>query len=1112
MSEFLLDDAGVVREPKYRAVSKRLSFDGASTRAVDSLDGHTRPAIAVRPRTKYEQSIMNRIPERQKAGLEKPQVYGGKVYTGIGFLPSPRSVQFLDFTVGDVVKQTIQLTNVSQGFNAFKVLPAPPLFRDVLEIVYTPQSMMSAGMSCTLTIVFSPKKNEDIDTEITLQAQTGVIVIPVVCRRKRADISCTSKKVEFGAIVVAETSTKTFTLRNDGALGVKMTIGGELLDLLSVTHTSPDGVKLPFLSMEPEVNPAKATIINLKPFSSLNISIRFAPQQLVDIDSNLFLSFDNPDVDDIVVFVRAKAIDVPVFVARNNELSFHCCFYGTLYRDTVAVQNTLASAVKVTPEVPHALHGMLEFSPKFGFVQPNASFDFQVKFTPNEGLGKELNMPVRINVTDQTMPIFFQIVASMSRLGVKFDPPELQLGVCAVGGEMLQQPLKLTNCSRIGKKVGFVRVPDNITILPFPVFDLSAEETVEVQICVAPPTQGQFTQSLQLITQFDETYHITLTGHGKPKPLLFEAPMLKLPVCTVGQSSLATTLLINKSQQAQRFAFSINKSYGVEISPASGTIEKGSSVPIVVKFSATEGNVEMTLPPISDAADVVLPTAEEATKGGKAPPPKKKTKAEEEQDRKDREKMEEERRAEREKLVAERDKLIAEFQSLQPWEESDPEVESTWSRHRSLIIPCFIDGWSGKSIMLGVRCAVVKPTLCVSVAPSDAHSSHDSTEVATQTGPSASSSLHLNYGEVPADHCSKKSFVLENRGLETVALSVKRLDPFGPFQIIRPPLSNLKPRQQCEVVLQFRPTNKAVFTQDVVIHSTGSNPIVVKAIGEGLPAALSISQDKSNPHAGAADQAEIPLSMGYCPVGDKVEVPLYLSNFSPFPLHVTGSFLARTVQPFNPNGTLPFLLTPKQVVVPPNSKVEVMSTFAPQADGQFQAHCEIEFGGDRMKKTLVLDGFGCDRGLQVVFPKVYEAVAAPYRSPVTAFGDAPAAQGMSAAAPTLISLTSTEQKSVQQTIVIVNNKGSSNGDYSVEGLTDADVKNGWKIEPLKANIAPGTKANIIVTFAPTQLLMDSLPIPNVSVVSLSNVRLVVKGGTPSQDATLFVQLKGTACR
>lgn len=1110
MSDFLLDDAGKIREPKYQA-AKRDSVDGAAQRAVDGEKGQSR-AISVRPRTKYEQSIINRIPERQKANLEQPQVYGGKTYTGIGFLPSPRSVQFLDFTVGEIAKQTIQLTNVSQGFNAFKVLPPPPLFRDVLEIVYAPQSMMSAGMSCTLTIVFSPKKNEDIDTEISLHAQTGVIVIPVVCRRKRADVSCSTKQLDFGNVVVAEESVRSVTLRNDGALGVKMTIGGELLELLSVSHTNADGVKAPFLSVEPEINPSKATVVNLKPFSSASITIRFAPQELVDVDTNIFLSFDSSEVDDIVVFVRGKAIDVPVFVSRNNELDFHCCFYGTLYRDTVAVQNTLPSAVKVTPEVPHALHGMLEFSPKFGFVQPNASFDFQVKFTANEGIGRELNIPVRINVTDQTMPIFFQIKASMSRLGIRFEPPELQLGVCAFGGEMLQQSLKISNNSRISKKIGFVRLPDNVKILPFTVFDLAADESVEVQVCVAPPTQGQFTQTLQIVTQFDESYHITLTGHGKQKPLQFETPMLKLPVCTIGQSSVATTLLTNRSSQTQRFAFSVNKSYGVEVSPASGTVEKGSSVPVVITFSATHSNVEMSIPPVPELLDTQPQQTDESGKG-KGQAPKKKSKAEEELERKERERLDDERRMEREKLVAERERLLLEFSSLEPWEESDPEVEPIWSRHRTLIIPCFVEGWSGRAIMLGVRCAVVKPTLCVCAV--DQRS--DTMEEATPTsdghqaaGPS--SSLQLNYGEVPADHCSKKSFLLENRGHETVALSVKRLDPFGPFQVVRPPLSHLKPGQQCEVVLQFRPTNKAVFVQEIVIHSIGSNPVVIEALGEGLPAALSVSQDKSNPHAGAADQSEIPLPMGYSLVGDKVDIPLYFSNFSPFPLHVTGSFLARFVHPFNPNGTIPFFLTPKQVIVPSNSKVEVIATFAPQCDGPFSARCEIEFGGDRMKKTLLMDGYGCEKGLQVIFPRILESGTVPYRSPLTAFGDAPPTQGSSQVAPILISLTSFEQKPVQQTITIVNNKGSSNGDFSVEGFIDADVKNGWRIEPMKANVAPGTKSIITITFAPTQTLMDSLPIPNVSVVSLSNVRLVVKGGTPGQDTTTFVQLKGTACR
>jgi hypothetical protein len=164
-----------------------------------------------------------------------------------------------------------------------------------------------------------------------------------------------------------------------------------------------------------------------------------------------------------------------------------------------------------------------------------------------------------------------------------------------------------------------------------------------------------------------------------------------------------------------------------------------------------------------------------------------------------------------------------------------------------------------------------------------------------------------------------------------------------------------------------------------------------------------------------------------------------------------------------------------------------------------------------MTKTLVMDGCGCDRGLHVVFPHS-DSSAAMYRSPLVAFGDTPVAPGSSPSSPMLICFSSIDQKPTQQVVTIVNNKGSSNGDYSVEGLLDSDIKNGWKMEPLKANVAPGTKASVTVTFAPTQLLMDSLPIPKVSVVSLCNVRIVLKGGTPSTDTTMFVQLKGTACR
>lgn len=1131
MSDFLLDDSGQVRETKYRSTynsggisdsvaAKRASVanhnKGAEGNGGAAVSGAAASSLKVRPRTKYEQSIMDRIPQRQKDNLMQPQVFGGKVYTGIGFLPNPAKIQFLDFAVGDTIKQTLQLTNVSQGFNAFKVLPPAPLFRNVLEVSYTPQSMMSAGMSCLLTVIFTPKENVDIDTEIVVHAQTGYINIPVVCRRKKVVISASAAKLDFGSVVVADESTRSVTIKNSGALGVKMTIGGDLLQYLPQMHVDSDGNERPFVTIDPEISMTKPTVVTLRPDAQVTVTVRFAPLQICEIDSNLFLSFDNDEVEDIVVFVKGRSIDVPVFVSKNNQLEFDCCFYGTLYRDSVTVQNTLSSAVKVTPEVPAALKGMLEFVPKFAFVQPSNSLDFQVKFTPNTGAGVEVDAAVKLVVTDQAMPIFFQIKASLSHTGMTLSPPELQLGVCTLG-EMLQLPLKITSKSRIAKRLAFVKVPANVRILPFEVFNIGPEETVEVLVACAPPTQGQFTQTLQLRSQFDEVATVSLTGHGKPQVLAFDAPLVKLPVCAIGQTVSATTILTNRSTSAQRFAFSLNAGYGMTISPTNGTIEKGASLPVVVTFRATLSNVLMELPPPSETPRAAVESASVADdpKGPKAASPaqaKKKSKAEEEQERREKERLEEERRLEREREQAERARMEAEFAKLEPWESSEESVEGVWSRHRSLLVPCYVENWSGAAILLGVRVTCIKPAVSVT-AFEDSHNARSTPPVSARSALSqqqlASSSVRLDYGEVPADHTIRKKVLLTNSSSQTAHLSVAPVDPFSPFRVVCPPLATLRPGQSSEMTIEFKPSRKAVYVQNIYVETGVGSVVTVEAIGEGLPAALAISLDKAA-NATSSNGDALSVNCGFVLLNDRVDIPVYFTNFSPFPLHVVSSFIAKNVQPFNANGVIPFSISPKQVVIPANGKVEVLASFSPSSDGPYSAKCEVEFGGDSMRKYLLFEGYGCDKGLQVIAPLSEHNRTTT--GPFTAFGDLPPVPGSSPSCPILLDFVSSDMRSASQVVQITNARGSSNGEFTIEGLADADVKNGWKVDPVKASVVPGSKANVTVSFTPTQWLLDSLPIPKVSVISVCNVKIVLKGGTPASDSTVYVRCKGTACR
>jgi hypothetical protein len=99
--------------------------------------------------------------------------------------------------------QVILVTNVSLSFNSFKVLPLDDEIKDYFEITYTPSGRMSAGLSTTIQIVFTPKvmkdsKGVDINNFLPLLAETGPINIPIVCTCQKALIDVESPIVDFG--------------------------------------------------------------------------------------------------------------------------------------------------------------------------------------------------------------------------------------------------------------------------------------------------------------------------------------------------------------------------------------------------------------------------------------------------------------------------------------------------------------------------------------------------------------------------------------------------------------------------------------------------------------------------------------------------------------------------------------------------------------------------------------------------------------------------------------------------------------------------------------------------------------------------------------------------
>jgi hypothetical protein len=101
----------------------------------------------------------------------------------------------------------VLFTNVSFSFSSFKLLPLDDKIKDFFHIVYTPSGRMSAGLSTTITVTFTPQLNEDINSFFPILSETGRIDIPLVCTCKKALIAVEEPLIDFGNVIFGEQNT-----------------------------------------------------------------------------------------------------------------------------------------------------------------------------------------------------------------------------------------------------------------------------------------------------------------------------------------------------------------------------------------------------------------------------------------------------------------------------------------------------------------------------------------------------------------------------------------------------------------------------------------------------------------------------------------------------------------------------------------------------------------------------------------------------------------------------------------------------------------------------------------------------------------------------------------
>ena len=103
------------------------------------------------------------------------------------------------------------------------------------------RSRMSAGLSTTITITFTPQLNVDINGVLPLLSETGPINIPLICTCKKAQVYLArpdEAKVDFGQVIYGEQCTRYIKLKNEGALKAKIFV------------KTPDGRQIPVINQE----------------------------------------------------------------------------------------------------------------------------------------------------------------------------------------------------------------------------------------------------------------------------------------------------------------------------------------------------------------------------------------------------------------------------------------------------------------------------------------------------------------------------------------------------------------------------------------------------------------------------------------------------------------------------------------------------------------------------------------------------------------------------------------------------------------------------------------------------------------------------------------------
>ncbi|KNC52844.1 uncharacterized protein AMSG_12223 [Thecamonas trahens ATCC 50062] len=961
-----------------------------------------------------------------------------------GFEASPASLTFADFVVGEHYSQTFSLTNVSYGFNSFKVLELPLAVRDFFEVAFTPQGNMSAGLSTELTVTFSPKVDEDLTTLLQIQSKTGVLGVPIAAKTRKCDVALESKILDFGSVVIGESSTLKLTIINSGAVPTEFELDPYVLDrelpespevaplaLVPLSECVPvtadelvraselalsrddvpefqrmdaSSIEVPDVhfsfvvscsdsdesasmpgrggggsgssqtsvstavgltagsespwaqaaaesqasSVGGEQGEAKARpdvpVFGLDAFEGrvpgyglTSVGVTFSPSEVGVFELHWLITFDSSEKR-LGVVVRGVAEPIPISVGSTG-LDLGVCYAGHIYRDIAVLHNDSTSTCKISLAVPPLYAGCVEFLPQVGFVQAQSSLSVQVKFAPSEellakvgrlrasvpqrselaqGHGAMVNMPIKISVKGQALPVFFHLYAALTSPSLVVHPTTLSFGRVSLHASR-ELELRVSNPSLLVQQYGFLTLDAGWSIEPQDGFgSLLPGESRVLRVQFAPTAAVSYTTKLVCKSSLGQELVVSASGSGFKPALVFGAPSLALPATPIGSCSSARVYLRNPSKVAHKFELAWAPELPIVVEPSVGEVPGRGEILLLVLLAPGEQTADLLPAPRGAAASADVPAAKNASEGGNGGGGGEVVRRE----------LSEEEAA----LALLEQTLQKVAAGGQPRRSGTRAIWAEAGVRRSPVV-CFVAGApKSEAVLLDLVLPVVEPALAVI---------------------SNGGSRVLDFGEVPMGERVVKTLTLRNESDEVVEPAAGPLDPVESSFVVLSGMRAVAPGKSLRLLLEFAPSSQGRYNQELELYKREE----LRELGTSATAVLSVALVGlgSSPSL-LIEPLPRALFMGDVKPGESVSERFTLTNSSSsFDVSFVASL--RRSGELNRSGINPFSVSVPRGRLLPGERLELVVEFAPDhASERYADELLIELPSEHDNVRIPLSG------------------------------------------------------------------------------------------------------------------------------------------------------------